>query len=73
MNGTALHLTTDIMSWIDHEEAMLLRLAKTVRLNFDRIIVPALGIGLVIGAVYLFLTVFLRYSECSQIISLCSR
>jgi hypothetical protein len=73
MNGTTIHLTSDIISWIDHEEAMLLRLAKTVQLNFDRIIVPVLGIGLAVFIVSLFLNIFLRYSECSQIISLCSR
>jgi len=73
MNATALHHTTGIMSWIDHEEAMLLRLAKTVQLNFDRIIVPVLGIGFAILIVSLFLTVFVRYSECAKIISLCSR
>lgn len=73
MNGTTLHLTTGIMSWIDHEEALLLRLAKTVQLNFDRIIIPVLGIGLVIWVVSLFLTVFIRYSECAKMIALCSR
>ena len=73
MNATALHHTTGIMSWIDHEEAMLLRLAKTVQLNFDRIIVPVLGIGFAILIASLFLTVFVRYSECAKIISLCSR
>ena len=36
MNNTTLHFTTGIMSWIDHEEAMLLKLAKTVQLNVDR-------------------------------------
>ena len=73
MNATALHHTTGIMSWIDHEEAMLLRLAKTVQLNFDRIIVPVLGIGLAIWVVSLYLSVVVRYSECAKIISLCSR
>ena len=73
MNNTTLHFTTGIMSWIDHEEAMLLRLAKTVQLNFDRIIVPVLGIGLAIWVVSLYLSVVVRYSECAKIISLCSR
>jgi len=73
MNGTTLHPTTGIMSWIGHEEALLLRLAKTAQLNFDRIIVPVLGIGLAVWAVSLLLSVFVRYSECAKIISLCSR
>jgi hypothetical protein len=73
MNNTTLHFTTDIMSWIDHEEAMLLRLAKTVQLNFDRIIVPVLGIGIATWVVSLFLTVFIRYHECAKLISLCSK
>jgi hypothetical protein len=73
MNNTTLHFTTGIMSWIEHEEAMLLRLAKTVQLNFDRIMVPVLGIGLAIWVVALYLSVVARYSECAKIISLCSR
>ena len=73
MNNTTLHFTTGIMSWIDHEEAMLLKLAKTVQLNVDRIIVPVFGIGLAIWIVSLYLSVVARYSECAKIISLCSR
>jgi hypothetical protein len=73
MNGTTLHPATGIMSWIDHEEALLLRLAKKVQLNFDRIIIPVLGIGLAVWAVFLLLSVFVRYNECAKIISLCSR
>jgi hypothetical protein len=73
MNGTALHHTTGIMSWIEHEEAVLLRLAKTVQLNFDRIIIPILGIGLAYWVVAMFVTVFVRYHECAKMIALCSR
>jgi hypothetical protein len=73
MSGTTLHFTTSIMSWIDHEEVMLLRLVKTVQLNLDRIIIPVLGIGLAIWIVSLFLNVFVRYSECAKMISLCPR
>jgi hypothetical protein len=73
MNNTALHLTTGLMSWIEHEEALLLRAAKTVQINFDRIILPIIGIGLAAWVVTLFATVFVRYSECAKIIALCSK
>jgi hypothetical protein len=73
MNGRTLHLSKDIMSWIDHEEVMLLKLAKTVQLTVDRIIVPVFGIGLAIWVVSLYLSVVARYSECAEMISLCSR
>jgi hypothetical protein len=69
MNNAA----TSVSGWIEHEEAILFRLAKTVQLNFDRIIVPAIGIGLFVWVVSLFLTVFLRYGECSKIIALCAK
>jgi hypothetical protein len=73
MNGTASHLTTGVISWIEHEEAMVFRLVKKIQVNFDRIIVPVLGIGLAIWVVSLFLSVFARYSECAEMIALCSR
>ncbi len=73
MNATAAQLVTNVAAWIEHEEAILLRLAKTVQLNFDRIVVPIIGIGLAIWVASLFLTVFVRYGECSKMIALCSR
>ena len=54
MNNTTLHFTTGILSWIDHEEAMLLKLAKTVQLNVDRIMVLFLELVLLSG-LYLFI------------------
>ena len=73
MNSTASHFSAHVISWAEHEEAMLLRLAKTVQLNFDRIIVPVFGIGLTIWIVSLYLSVIARYSDCAEMISLCSR
>ena len=73
MNATTTHGVTNIAAWVEHEEAILLRLAKTVQLNFDRIVVPIIGIGLCVWVVSLFLTVFIRYGECSKMIALCSK
>ena len=73
MNITAIHFPRSIVSWIEHEEAVLLRLAKAVQLNFDRIIIPILGIGLAYWVVAMFVTVFVRYHECAKMIALCSR
>jgi len=73
MNATTSHGVTNVAAWIEHEEAILLRLAKTVQLNFDRIVIPIIGIGLCVWVVSLFLTVFIRYGECSKMIALCSK
>ncbi len=73
MNSHAIHFSAHVISWIDHEEEMLLRLAKRVELNYDRIIVPIIGIGLCAWVLTLFLSVFIRYNECAKIIALCSR
>jgi len=73
MNSKASHFSAHVISWAEHEEAMLLRLAKTVQFNFDRIMVPVLGIGLAIWVVSLYLSVVARYSDCAEMISLCSR
>ena len=73
MNNKASHFSAHVISWAEHEEAMLLKLAKTVQLNVDRIMVPVFGIGLAIWVVSLYLSVVARYSECAEMISLCSR
>jgi hypothetical protein len=72
MNGSVTHFTGHVISWVEHEEVVLLKLLNKLQVSFNKIIIPLLGIGMTVWVVTMFVSVFIRYSECAKMISMVS-
>ena len=44
MNGTASHLTTGVISWIEHEEIVLLSILRKLLEGVDKLVEPMIDI-----------------------------
>jgi hypothetical protein len=69
MNGTASHLTTGVMSWIEHEEIVLLSILRKLLEGVDKLVEPMIDIGLFALIAYIFLSVLPQFTQCAQLIS----
>jgi hypothetical protein len=72
MNITAIHFPRSIVSWVEHEEVLLVSLVRKLRNDIDEIADPIGVIGVVALLAYVFLSVLPQLDYYTQLSSCCT-
>jgi hypothetical protein len=78
MNAKASHFSANVISWAEHEEAILVSLVRKLRNDVDEIKELLAVIGVVLLLAYVFLSVlpqldhYTQLSSCSNVLPLFS-
>jgi hypothetical protein len=71
MNSKTAHFSAHVLSWVEHEEAILVTLVRKLRNDVDEITDPVVVIGVVVLFAYIFLSVLPQLSQHTQLCSCC--
>ena len=72
MNSKASHFSAHVISWAEHEEAILVSLVRKLRNDIDEIADPIGVIGVVALLAYVFLSVLPELNQYTQLSSCCN-
>lgn len=72
MNSKALHFSAHVISWAEHEEAILVSLVRKLRNDVDEIEELVAVIGVVALLAYIFLSVLPQLDHYTQLSSYCN-